>query len=67
MINTVPSGVTLRDPVVPIPFKPRDYLLSVTAAGTLNLQVTADVRLEIQTIRRVPICNLPIYRSLDPL
>ncbi|KAJ7819161.1 heme peroxidase [Mycena leptocephala] len=43
MINTVPTGVTLRDPVVPIPFKPRDYLLSVTAAGTLNLQVTADI------------------------
>ncbi|KAJ7364438.1 putative L-ascorbate oxidase [Mycena albidolilacea] len=43
MINTVPTGVTLRDPVVPIAFKPRDYLLSVTAAGTLNLQVTADI------------------------
>ncbi|KAJ7094262.1 heme peroxidase [Mycena epipterygia] len=43
MINTVPTGVTLRDPVVPIPFKPRDYLLSVTPAGTLNLQVTADI------------------------
>ncbi|KAJ7227460.1 heme peroxidase [Mycena pura] len=43
MINTVPTGVTLRDPVVPIPFKPRDYLLSITPAGTLNLQVTADI------------------------
>ncbi|KAJ6577055.1 heme peroxidase [Mycena vulgaris] len=43
MVNTVPTGVTLRDPVVPIPFKPRDYLLSVTATGTLNLQVTADI------------------------
>ncbi|KAF8068734.1 heme peroxidase [Lyophyllum atratum] len=43
MINTVPTGVTLRDPVVPIPFKPRDYLLSLTAAGTLNLKVTADI------------------------
>ncbi|KAJ7238586.1 heme peroxidase [Mycena haematopus] len=43
MINTVPTDVTLRDPVVPIPFKPRDYMLSVTAAGTLNLQVTADI------------------------
>ncbi|KAF8141080.1 heme peroxidase [Mycena galopus ATCC 62051] len=43
MIDTVPTGVVLGDPVVPIPFKPRDYLLSVTAAGTLNLQVTADI------------------------
>ncbi|KAJ7707364.1 hypothetical protein B0H17DRAFT_1325239 [Mycena rosella] len=43
MIDTVPSGVTLRDPVVPISFKPRDYLLSVTPAGILNLQVTADI------------------------
>ncbi|KAF7336882.1 Peroxidase [Mycena venus] len=43
MIDTVPTGVVLRDPVVPIPFKPRDFLLSVTAAGTLNLQVTADI------------------------
>ncbi|KAJ7145147.1 heme peroxidase [Mycena crocata] len=43
MINTVPTGVTLWDPIIPIPFKPRDYLLAVTAAGTLNLQVTADI------------------------
>ncbi|KAJ7067236.1 heme peroxidase [Mycena amicta] len=43
MLNTVPTGVTLRDPVVPIPFKPRDFLLSITPAGTLNLQVTADI------------------------
>ncbi|KAF7312599.1 Peroxidase [Mycena indigotica] len=43
MINTVPTGVTLRDPVVPIPFKPRDFLLSITPSGTLNLQVTADI------------------------
>ncbi|KAJ7285292.1 heme peroxidase [Mycena rebaudengoi] len=43
MIDTVPTGVVLREPVVPIPFKPRDYLLTITPAGTLNLRVTADI------------------------
>ncbi|KAJ6497578.1 heme peroxidase [Mycena sanguinolenta] len=43
MINTVPSAVILSDPILPIPFTARDYLLSINQDGTLNLQVAADV------------------------
>ena len=43
MIDVVPNGVTLSDVILPIPFKPRDYLLSINPDGTLNLRLVADV------------------------
>ncbi|KAJ6468452.1 heme peroxidase [Mycena sanguinolenta] len=43
MIDVVPSGVTLSDVILPIPFKPRDYLLSINPDGTLNLRLVADI------------------------
>ncbi|KAF7313974.1 Peroxidase [Mycena chlorophos] len=43
MINTVPKEVKLSEPVVAIPFKPRDYQLSLLPDGTINLGVTVDV------------------------
>ncbi|KAF7313960.1 Peroxidase [Mycena chlorophos] len=43
MINTVPKEVRLSEPIVAIPFKPRDYLLSLLPDGTINLGVTVDI------------------------
>nr|GAT52364.1 predicted protein [Mycena chlorophos] len=43
MINTVPGEVKLSDPILAIPFKPRDYLISLLSDGTVNINVIVDI------------------------
>ena len=44
MLDTVPKGVTLTDPIAPVPVKPWNAQLSIDSNGNIQLEGNVRVR-----------------------